>query len=178
MYTFWYINMLNLTAENGRFSDLFAYFEHFHIIIRVWNFIASSNIYKLCVIQSKNVFYIFILYFLHFNTYRKIEVGDLGGVEKITFRLKKDDSVLGMPRLLFVILAGCICVGIIACATMCLMYLQARRKRASNPRNYYNFSLLPQKERKGLVLDDDEETDLFSAPVKSKTIKTLFRCTN
>ena len=37
MYTFWYVNMLNVTAGYGR------------LLQHVWNVVASSNFYKLCV---------------------------------------------------------------------------------------------------------------------------------
>ncbi|KAL9698071.1 hypothetical protein quinque_001512 [Culex quinquefasciatus] len=96
--------------------------------------------------------------------------GELSGV---IFHLKRDERVLGIPRLLFVILAGCASVAIIACGIMCFQYIQARRK---NGRYYYNFSMLPQKgdgvgeggeQTKRLFDDDDDgETELFRAPIK------------
>lgn len=75
-----------------------------------------------------------------------------------------------MPRLLFVILAGCASVGIIACGVVCFMYIQSRRR---NSRYYYSFSMLPQKgeQTKRLFEDEEEEdgeTELFRAPTKSK----------
>ncbi|XP_052867429.1 carboxypeptidase D [Anopheles cruzii] len=95
---------------------------------------------------------------------KKIRQGPLGGMTGIIFRLVRDERVLGMPRLLFVILAGCAAVGIIVCGVLCFTYIQARRR---NSRYYYNFSLLPQKgdvNRK--LFDDDEETELFRASTK------------
>lgn len=82
------------------------------------------------------------------------------------FHLTRDERVLGLPRLVFVILAGCVSVGIIVAGIMCFMYIQARRR---DSRYYYNFSLLPQKgELNRKLFDDDEETELFRASTKSK----------
>ncbi|KXJ79140.1 hypothetical protein RP20_CCG002230 [Aedes albopictus] len=90
--------------------------------------------------------------------------GELSGV---IFHLKRDERVMGIPRLLFVILAGCASVAIIACGVMVFMYIQSRRR---NSRYYYNFSMLPQKggEQTKRLFDDDEdgETELFRAPTK------------
>ena len=41
--------MPNVTADYGKFSDLIAFFENFHILIRVCKDITSSNFYKLCM---------------------------------------------------------------------------------------------------------------------------------
>ena len=49
MYIFEYVNMPNVTAGYGRFSDLIAAFGHIHILLQTWNVITLSNIYKLCV---------------------------------------------------------------------------------------------------------------------------------
>uniref|UniRef100_A0A182KDH9 Peptidase M14 domain-containing protein n=1 Tax=Anopheles christyi TaxID=43041 RepID=A0A182KDH9_9DIPT len=92
---------------------------------------------------------------------KTIRQGPLGGASGIVFHLTRDERVLGLPRLVFVLLAGCISVGIIVGGIMCFMYIQARRRDA---RYYYNFSLLPQKgEPNRKLFDDDEETELFRA---------------
>ena len=49
MYIFWYVNMPNVTSGYGSFSESIAFFGNFHILQRVWNVIASSKFYKLCV---------------------------------------------------------------------------------------------------------------------------------
>ncbi|XP_053669829.1 carboxypeptidase D isoform X3 [Anopheles nili] len=95
---------------------------------------------------------------------KTISQGPLGGASGIVFHLARDERVLGLPRLVFVILAGCVCVGIIVGGIMCFMYVQARRR---DSRYYYNFSLLPQKgELNRKLFDDDEETELFRASTK------------
>ncbi|XP_058117990.1 carboxypeptidase D isoform X2 [Anopheles coustani] len=92
---------------------------------------------------------------------KQIRLGPVGGAPGLVFRLTRDERILGLPRLLFVILAGCGSVGIIACGILCFTYIQARRR---DSRYYYNFSLLPQKgELNRKLFDDDEETELFRA---------------
>lgn len=92
---------------------------------------------------------------------KQIRLGPVGGTSGLVFHLTRDERVLGLPRLLFVILAGCGSVGIIACGILCFTYIQARRR---DSRYYYNFSLLPQKgDLNRKLFDDDEETELFRA---------------
>ncbi|XP_053693015.1 carboxypeptidase D [Sabethes cyaneus] len=97
---------------------------------------------------------------------RTLHIGSSGELPGVIFHLKRDERVLGIPRLLFVILAGCASVAIIACGVMCFTYIQNRRR---NSRYYYNFSMLPQKgEQTKRLFDDDEdgETELYRAPTK------------
>uniref|UniRef100_A0A2M4B9D9 Putative carboxypeptidase d n=1 Tax=Anopheles marajoara TaxID=58244 RepID=A0A2M4B9D9_9DIPT len=95
---------------------------------------------------------------------KTIAQGPLGGMSGIVFRLPRDERILGIPRLLFVILAGCAAVGVIAGGILCFTYIQSRRR---NSRYYYNFSLLPQKgELNRKLFDDDDETELFRASTK------------
>lgn len=84
------------------------------------------------------------------------------------FRLEHSEHVLGIPRLLFVLIFGCIIVMSLACIVFVISCCQHRQKG----RNYYSFSLLPQKpERRKLFEDEDDvdETELFRTPIKSKT---------
>ena len=48
IYTFWYINLPNVTAGYGRFSDLISFFGNFNILLQIWNAITSPNLYKWC----------------------------------------------------------------------------------------------------------------------------------
>uniref|UniRef100_W4VRN2 Putative carboxypeptidase d n=1 Tax=Corethrella appendiculata TaxID=1370023 RepID=W4VRN2_9DIPT len=100
----------------------------------------------------------------HSSDKQKIHIDRLGQIKGVLFHLQYDESVMGMPRLVFVILAGCTCVGIIACATLIFSFIQSKRQKS----RYYSFSLLPQKGEKRLFDDDDEgeETELFRAPIK------------
>lgn len=74
---------------------------------------------------------------------------------------------MGMPRLLFVISAGCIGVILVTCVALGIMCFQQRK----SDRSYYSFSMLPQKsDTKQLFADEDEcdETEIFRTPIKSK----------
>jgi hypothetical protein len=100
------------------------------------------------------------------TVHRLVHVGGLGLPKGIVYHLVIDERVLGMPRLVFIMLAGCICVALIACATFTFAHIQARRKN----NKYYSFSLLPQKADGKRLFEDDEhdETELFRSPIKGK----------
>lgn len=78
-----------------------------------------------------------------------------------------------MPRMLFIVSAGCLGVAFVACCAMSITCYQSRRIN----RNYYNFSILPQKgdEKKLFEYDDDaDETEIFRTPIKSKYWSYLY----
>lgn len=106
----------------------------------------------------------------HIAASQMIHIGTIASVRNVMFRLEIDEHVLGMPRLVFIFLAGFACVGLVALCAMVIVRCQERRKAAS----YYNFSLLPQKETKKLFEDDDDETVLFSSPVKSANVEPYY----
>lgn len=92
-----------------------------------------------------------------------ISSGEL--VKNIIFKLEIDDSVMGLPRILFVLTFGCIGV---LCVGFCAMFIAFCQQRKKN-RNYYSFSLLSQKPDGLKLFDDDDEvdeTELFRTPVK------------
>lgn len=100
----------------------------------------------------------------HIADSQMIHIGTIASVSKVMFRLEVDEHVWGMPRLVFIFLAGFTCVGLVALCAVVIVRCQERRKNSS----YYNFSMLPQKETKKLFEDDDDdETVLFSSPVKT-----------
>lgn len=89
----------------------------------------------------------------------------------IVLRLAIDESVMGLPRMAFVLIFGCIgvlTVGFIALIITCC----SQRKK---DKKYYSFSLLSQKpeQRKLFEEDDDDidETELFRTPIKSAYIQ-------
>lgn len=88
---------------------------------------------------------------------------------EVIFRLAVDEDVMGLPRLTFVLIFGCLgALGVAGCALL-ITYCSQRRE----DKKYYSFSLLPQKpEQKKLFEDDDDddvdETELFRTPIKSK----------
>lgn len=72
---------------------------------------------------------------------------------------------MGLPRMAFVLIFGCIGVLFVACVSLLITCCSNRRK----DKKYYSFSLLPQKpEQRKLFEDDDDvdETELFSTPIK------------
>lgn len=105
--------------------------------------------------------------------YRLVHVGTLGVVKNLIFKLEKKEGVMGFPRLLFVIITGILCVMLLGCIVVGITIYQARRK---NSKNYYSFSLLPQKSNDKTLFEDDEddndEMELFRSPIKSEIHKT------
>lgn len=98
--------------------------------------------------------------------FRKLFIGQEKPLESVNFRLSVDESVMGMPRMMFVLMFGCIGVLAIGFCTLLITCYTQRKRRNNN----YNFSLLPQRsEQQKLFEDDDddvEETELFRSPIK------------
>ncbi|XP_017489571.1 PREDICTED: carboxypeptidase D isoform X1 [Rhagoletis zephyria] len=101
----------------------------------------------------------------HEGTQRAVHV-ESGAVRGVIFRLKVDEHVWGMPRLLFILFASIVIIVAMILFFLCVQFLLARRHRAD--KRYYSFSLLPQK-GKELFEDDGEdgETELFRSPIKN-----------
>lgn len=110
---------------------------------------------------------IFILFYLFINTHSKlILASSLSTTRGIIFHLKAKETVFGMPRLLFIVTVGCIGVLLVACCAFTITCYQKRKTRFNN----YTFSLIPQKGDNKKLFDDDEddETELFRSPIKSR----------
>lgn len=107
---------------------------------------------------------------------RSLIVNQTKPAESVIFRLNIDESVLGLPRMMFVLIFGCIGVLAVGFCTLLLTYYSQRKQRNSS----YNFSLLPQRsEQRKLFEDDDddvEETELFRSPIRGKRIVFYFLC--
>lgn len=87
----------------------------------------------------------------------------------VIFHLETNENVMGIPRFYFVLSMGLVGLVLVIFCVVLASWWQSRQK----DRNYYSFSLLPQKtERRKLFEDDDEvdETELFRTPVKSMSI--------
>lgn len=82
------------------------------------------------------------------------------------FHLETDEHVWGMPRLLFILVMGCMLVAMVGCVMFCIMTYQNKRKEFKN----YSFSLLSQGKDRPLFEDEEEEeeTDVYRAPIKSE----------
>ncbi|XP_053616967.1 carboxypeptidase D isoform X2 [Plodia interpunctella] len=74
----------------------------------------------------------------------------LNSEEKLTpnilFKLEKDDYVLGMPRLVFVMLAGVVGVAVVTLAAWCF----SCRQRALDSRREYLFTQIPSEDKRPL----------------------------
>lgn len=113
----------------------------------------------------------------HFNSeyfkqfaicHRKILVNQDQPMTGLRFRLATDESVMGLPRMAFVLLFGCIGLLTVGCGAL-LITCYSQRKA---DKKFYSFSLLSQKpEQRKLFEDDDDdvdETELFRTPIKGK----------
>lgn len=95
-----------------------------------------------------------------------IHVSAFGTSSGNIFHLESDEHVWGMPRLLFILVIGCLLVAGIACIGFCITTYQNKKNF-----NNYSFSLLKSKERPLFEEDDDdeeEETEVYRAPIKSE----------
>lgn len=116
----------------------------------------------------------------HSSEARVVHVGSLGHiVNGVVFRLRKQEQVMGMPRLLFIILTGLLLLMLVGCCTFCIQFIKTRKEfHLDNYRKNYSFSLLPQKRKTRELFaddDDDDETDIFTSPIRSKYIKVFYR---
>lgn len=81
---------------------------------------------------------------------------------QIVFRLVKDERVMGLPRLVFVVLSGVVGMMILGLGLCCYMTCRERRRGKTG------FSLLPQKA--SFLDDDDKETELFRTPIRGSEV--------
>ncbi|XP_034236718.1 carboxypeptidase D-like [Thrips palmi] len=77
---------------------------------------------------------------------------------KVMFRLTKDESVMGLPRLVFIMFAGLLCLLLVVCGACSYALCQRRSKRQRE--DNYSFSILSQRAE-----NFDEVKDMFSTPV-------------
>lgn len=97
-----------------------------------------------------------------------VHVSPMGIARGNIFHLESDEHVWGVPRLLFVLVVGCVLVGAMACLAFCITTYRTRKDF-----NNYSFSLLPQNKDRERPLfedddDDEEDTEVYRAPIKSK----------
>lgn len=98
-----------------------------------------------------------------------VHVSALSTTKGNVFHLEADEHVWGVPRLLFILVMGCMLVAFVGCVVFCITTYQNKRKEFKN----YSFSLLHQNKDRPLFEDDDddeEETDVYRAPIKSELL--------
>ncbi|XP_015114508.1 carboxypeptidase D [Diachasma alloeum] len=87
---------------------------------------------------------------------------DIKRFSNLVFMLKRDESVFGLPRLVFVIISGIVSVGIVAMGICCFMRCKAAGQDETNKRRAYAFSLL--KDGNSFFDDDEKEVEVFKRP--------------
>lgn len=88
----------------------------------------------------------------------------------MVLRLPIDENVMGLPRMAFVLIFGCIGVLAVACCALAITFCSQRRK----DKKYYSFSLLSQKPEQRKLFDDEDdvdETELFRTPIKGMRVE-------
>lgn len=91
----------------------------------------------------------------------------------LVFRLPIDENVMGLPRMAFVLIFGCIGVLGVACCALTITFCSQRRK----DKKYYSFSLLSQKPEQRKLFDDEDdvdETELFRTPIKGTSVVMFY----
>ncbi|CAH1393560.1 unnamed protein product [Nezara viridula] len=82
--------------------------------------------------------------------------------EQIIFDLVKLESVIGLPRFIFILLTVLIIILLSGVLLFCYMLCKPEKGRSG-------FSLVPQKPS----LFEDDESDLFKTPIRGNTFKTV-----
>ncbi|XP_063989160.1 carboxypeptidase D isoform X2 [Diachasmimorpha longicaudata] len=87
---------------------------------------------------------------------------DIKRFSNLVFKLKRDESIFGLPRLVFVVISGIVSVGIVVLGICCFMRCKAARHEETNNRRAYAFSLL--KDGNSFFDDDEKEVEVFKRP--------------
>ncbi|XP_058806975.1 LOW QUALITY PROTEIN: carboxypeptidase D-like [Phymastichus coffea] len=99
-----------------------------------------------------------------------VNVTDRAIMPKVMLKMTRNESILGMPRLLFVILSGSILVVVVAMCAFVISKCQARQSEDKD-RRPYAFSLL--REGTSFFDDDEKEVEIFKRPVKEYNKETV-----
>ncbi|CAG5047116.1 unnamed protein product [Parnassius apollo] len=95
--------------------------------------------------------------YITLNRHIKIN-SDSNLTPNVLFKLERDDTVLGMPRLVFVMLSGVVGVALVAVAAWCY----GCRRRARDHRRNYMFTHLPHDDKRPLC--ENVSYDLLQKP--------------
>ncbi|XP_011647483.1 carboxypeptidase D-like [Pogonomyrmex barbatus] len=80
---------------------------------------------------------------------------------RLMFKLIRDDNIMGIPRLIFIMITGMICFGMVLCF-ICIC-AKCYASEAEKSRKGYAFSLL--KDGGSFFDDDEKEVEIFRRPV-------------
>ncbi|XP_012529985.1 carboxypeptidase D [Monomorium pharaonis] len=81
---------------------------------------------------------------------------------RLMFKLVRDDSIMGMPRLVFIMITGMVCFVIVLCCMCIYARCRASEEYSEKSRKGYAFSLL--KDGSSLFDDDEKEIEIFRRP--------------
>ncbi|XP_011313662.1 carboxypeptidase D-like [Fopius arisanus] len=93
---------------------------------------------------------------------------DIKRFSNLVFKLKRDENIFGMPRLVFVIMSGVVSVGIILLGICCFMRCKGISPEEKNSRRAYAFSLL--KDGNSFFDDDEKEVEVFKRPLNRSIV--------
>ncbi|KAG7204671.1 hypothetical protein KM043_005086 [Ampulex compressa] len=92
-----------------------------------------------------------------------ISVPSVKVFSSLMFKLKRDDSIFGIPIHMFIVIASSACIGIIVLIIFICAKCQSYRNTQKNNRKGYAFSLL--KEGTSFFDDDEKEIEIFRRPL-------------
>lgn len=138
--------------ENRPISETYVHVEHSTHVVKGS---ASGAYWRLLAVGSHTVTVSAPGYL---PTIKLVLVSDRHSAP-VMFRLSRDERVMGLPRMVFIMLAGFVCMALVVLGICCYTACQ---KRAKRDRRHYYFTPLPQKL---LFEGDDKEEELFRTPL-------------
>ncbi|KAK2580979.1 hypothetical protein KPH14_006039 [Odynerus spinipes] len=100
---------------------------------------------------------------------RLISIPDVNKYTHLMFKLRRDESIFGLPRLVFIIITGTVCLAIVVCGICICARCQTTQNYEKNYRKGYAFSLL--KDGTSFFDDDEKEIEIFRRPLNEHIIK-------
>ncbi|KAL2736992.1 carboxypeptidase D [Vespula squamosa] len=100
---------------------------------------------------------------------RLVSVPDINKFTNLTFKLRRDESIFGLPRLVFIIIAGTVCLAIVVCGICICAICQSTQHSEKNYRRAYAFSLL--KDGTSFFENDEKEIEIFRRPLNDSILK-------
>ncbi|XP_043495916.1 carboxypeptidase D-like isoform X1 [Polistes fuscatus] len=100
---------------------------------------------------------------------RLVSVPDINKFTNLTFKLRRDESIFGFPRLVFIIITGTVCLAMVVCGICICAICQSTQNSEKNYRRNYAFSLL--NDGKSFFEDDEKEIEIFRRPLTESILK-------
>ncbi|XP_014480022.1 PREDICTED: carboxypeptidase D-like [Dinoponera quadriceps] len=96
-----------------------------------------------------------------------VSTSDAKKSSRLVFKLIRDDNIMGMPRLAFIMLTGTICFGIVLCS-ICICTQCQSSESSEKSRKGYAFS--PLKNGSSFFDDDEKEIEIFRRPMDGYSV--------